>query len=221
MHEDKNLDEGYIKYQCNWIDVSSISRNEIKELNRWREKLYQLNLIGQYNNGIGFGNLSIRDSTNTGLYTEDFHVRHTRVTQFIISGTNTGSIANLTEKHYTRVIDCDWEKNSVTCMGSIKASSEALTHAAVYAANPQVNAVIHVHHRRLWQQLIERVGTTQKNCAYGTPEMAKEIIRLCQENLIKKQKIIVMSGHKEGILTFGNSLNEAGDILLNYYNRLK
>jgi ribulose-5-phosphate 4-epimerase/fuculose-1-phosphate aldolase len=220
MHWDKNLDEGYIKYQCNWINTSSISRDEIRELNRWREKLYQLNLIGQYDNGIGFGNLSIRDSVNTALHTGDFHVQHTQPTRFIISGTNTGSMAHLTEKQYTRVIDFDWKKNSLTCVGSIKASSEALTHAAVYVANPQVNAVIHVHHRQLWQQLIDRVGTTQKHCAYGTPEMAQEIIRLCQEGRVKEQKIIVMSGHEEGIITFGNSLNEAGNILLNYYNQL-
>lgn len=220
MHWDKNLDEGYIKYQCNWIDASSISKEEIRELNRWREKLYQLNLIGQYDNGIGFGNLSIRDDANTVLYATSSCTQHTRSTHFIISGTSTGSIAHLTEKHYTRVIDFNWEKNSVTCVGPIKASSEALTHAAVYIANPQVNAVIHVHHRQLWQQLIDRVGTTKKNCAYGTPEMAQEIIRLCQEDRVKKQKIIVMSGHEEGIITFGNSLDEAGNILLDYYNRL-
>jgi ribulose-5-phosphate 4-epimerase/fuculose-1-phosphate aldolase len=220
MHWNKNLDEGYIKYQCNWINTSSISRDEIRELNRWREKLYQLNLIGQYDNGIGFGNISIRDAENTALATESSRAQHNQSTHFIISGTTTGSIAHLTEKHYTRVIAFDWDKNSVTCVGLIKASSEALTHAAVYVANPQVNAVIHVHHRQLWQQLIDRVGTTQKNCAYGTPEMAKEIIRLCQERRVKEQKIIVMSGHEEGIITFGNSLDEAGNILLNYYNRL-
>ncbi len=220
MHWNKNLDEGYIKYQCNWINASSISRKEIKDLNRWREKLYQLNLIGKYDNGIGFGNLSIRDSENTKLPAEISYNQHAEPAHFIISGTATGSIAHLTEKHYTRVIDFDWEKNSVTCVGLIKASSEALTHAAVYVANPQVNAVIHVHHRQLWQQLIDRVGTTQKNCAYGTPEMAKEIIRLCREERVKKQKIIVMSGHEEGIITFGNSLDETGNILLNYYKRL-
>ncbi|MBE9167607.1 class II aldolase/adducin family protein [Pleurocapsales cyanobacterium LEGE 06147] len=220
MHWDKNLDEGYIKYQCNWIEASSISRDEIKELNRWREKLYQLNLIGQYDNGIGFDNISIRDGENISLPAEISSTQHTQPAHFIISGTTTGGIAHLIEKHYTKVIDFDWEKNSVTCVGLIKASSEALTHAAVYVANPQVNAVIHVHHRQLWQQLINRVGTSKKNCAYGTPEMAKEIIRLCQENLVKEQKIIIMSGHEEGIITFGNNLDEAGNIILKYYNQL-
>jgi L-ribulose-5-phosphate 4-epimerase len=36
-------------------------------------------------------------------------------------------------------------KNSLTCQGQVKASSKSLTHAAIYAANPRVKAVIHVH----------------------------------------------------------------------------
>lgn len=42
------IDEGYIKYQCNLINRTSISSTEIIELNHWRHQLYQLNLIGQY-----------------------------------------------------------------------------------------------------------------------------------------------------------------------------
>jgi ribulose-5-phosphate 4-epimerase/fuculose-1-phosphate aldolase len=204
MNRESIIDEGYTKYQCNWINSPSISKNEIRELNKWREKLYQLNLIGQYDNGIGFGNISIR---------------HSQPNCFIISGTQTGGIPHLTEEHYTKVTAFDWEKNCVTCVGLIAASSETLTHGVLYLANPEINAVIHVHHRQLWQQLIDRVPTTKRDCAYGTPEMAREILRISQENEVKQQKIIVMGGHEEGIITFGNSLDEAGKILLNYYGR--
>ena len=48
--------------------------------------------------------------------------------------------------------------------------------------------------------------------------MAEEIIRLCQQPKTKQLKIVVMSGHEEGILTFGQDLNEAGTILLNYFS---
>ncbi len=195
------IDEGYVKYQCHWSDKPTVTSAEIIELNQWRDRLYQLNFIGQYDNGIGFGNISIRDE---------------QPEYFIISGTQTGGITHLTEKHYTKVTEFDWEKNLVTCVGSIQASSEALTHAALYVANPEIRAVIHVHHLSLWQALLNKVPTTDINCAYGTPEMAQEIMRLCQENITNKLKIIVMSGHKEGIITFGKNLTEAGDILLNY-----
>ena len=47
--------------------------------------------------------------------------------------------------------------------------------------------------------------------------MAKEIIRVSRKDSVKDLKIIVMSGHEEGIITFGKDLEEAGNILLDYY----
>jgi hypothetical protein len=201
------IDEGYIKYQCNWIEAPAITKERLAEINQWRNRLYELKLIGQYENGIGFGNISIRDRD--------------RANHFIISGTSTGNIACLNEQHYTTVIDYDWDKNFVTCVGPIKASSESLTHAAIYQSNPQINAVIHVHNFNLWQKLMDRVPTTNRNCAYGTPEMAREIIRLCREARLMDCKILVMSGHEEGIISFGSSLDEAGAVLLNYYSNFR
>ena len=197
------FDEGYIKYQCRWHNQPSVTAADIKDLNPWRDRLYKLGLIGQYPNGIGFGNLSIRTADSQPL---------------IISGTQTGGIAELTTQHYTKVTDFDWHQNCVTCQGLIKASSETLTHAAIYVAQPEVKAVVHVHHGELWRQLLNKVPTTDPGCAYGTPEMAEEIIRLCQQPATQSQKIIVMSGHEEGILTFGSDLDTAGGTLLNHFD---
>ena len=214
------IDEGYIKYKCDWIYSEPVSPDEIRELNHWRDKLYQLGLIGIYDNGIGFGNLSIRDRQGRTFGDCAPPLRDRQPEQFIISGTKTGSLPFLTEQHYTRVTNFDWERNFITCDGPIQASSEALTHAAVYVANPEVNAVIHVHNLEMWQRLMDKVPTTARNCAYGTPEMAREIIRLCQEDKVKETKIIVMSGHEEGIISFGRNLEEAGKVLFKYYDFL-
>ena len=199
------IDEGYIKYQCYWTKAETIASDEIIELNQWRDRLYQLGLIGEYDNGIGFGNLSVRLPQSDRL---------------IISGTQTGGIPHLSTQHYTKVTDYDWQKNYVTCEGLIKASSETLTHAAIYRALPQVKAVVHVHEQSLWSQLLNKVPTTKPNCAYGTPEMAEEIIRLCRQSLTQEQKIIVMSGHESGILTFGLDLEEASEVLLKHVDTM-
>lgn len=194
--------EGYIKYQCHWQKTEAIALLDLQELNPWRDRLYQLGLIGQYDNGIGYGNLSIR--------LENSH-------KLIISGTQTGGISHLQAQHYTKVVDYDWQQNYVTCQGLIKASSETLTHAAIYHALPTVNAVIHVHHLSLWSHLLNRIPTTNPACAYGTPEMAEEIIRLCQKPATQQQQIIAMSGHESGVLTFGQNLDRAGETLLKYF----
>ena len=195
------IDEGYIKYECRWQKISAIVESDIRELNPWRKKLYELGLIGEYENGIGFGNLSVRLPNSH---------------QLIISGTRTGGLAELTSQHYTKVVKYDWEQNYVVCQGTIEASSETLTHAAIYQALPGANAVVHVHHQLLWEKLMDRVPTTNRDSAYGTPEMAREIIRLCQQPDTQQQKIIAMSAHQSGILTFGANLDEAGTMLLKY-----
>ena len=198
------IDEGTIKYRCDWQQRSVITPDDISELNRWRSQLYKLGLIGSYDNGIGFGNISIRLGNTE---------------QLIISGTQTGAIANLTASHYTKVTEFNWRANYVVCEGEIKASSETMTHAAIYTAS-QANAVVHVHHQQLWERSLDRLPTTNPNCAYGTPEMAEEIIRLCREPQTQQQKIIIMSGHESGVLTFGRDLNEANQILLHYYSAI-
>ncbi|PSP29818.1 MAG: rRNA adenine methyltransferase [Cyanobacteria bacterium SW_4_48_29] len=197
------IDEGYIKYQCNWVVSDPVSVQDAQELNRWRNQLYRLGLIGEDEDGIGFGNISMR---------------HSVPGQFIVSGTQTGHLSSLSEQHYTRVVDFDLEQNCLSCEGGIKASSESLTHASVYEASSSVNAIIHVHNLELWKRLMYQVPTTSPDCAYGTPEMAKDIIRLFQqENLIEK-KILVMSGHEAGIITFGENLDAAGKMLMRYFH---
>ncbi|NOX71196.1 MAG: class II aldolase/adducin family protein [Candidatus Micrarchaeota archaeon] len=194
--------DGYIKFNIKWIKAKPLPESVIRELNKWRRKLFDAGLIGMYESGIGFGNISMRiPGTN----------------EFIISGSATGGIENLTAEHYARVTEVDHEKNSLVCVGPIKASSESMTHAAVYDSDHSVNAVIHVHNLRMWKMLLDRVPTTSKEATYGTPEMAEEVMRLFKESDVKEKKIFVMGGHEEGLMTFGKDLDEAGSVMLRYW----
>ncbi len=193
---------GVIKFNCNWIKEKPLNPDLIVELNFWRAKMFDLGFIGVYENGIGYGNMSIRFQGS----------------QFIITGSATGKLNMLTNEHYTKVVEYDLEKNSLTAIGPIIASSESLTHAVIYEYDNNINAVIHIHNMDLWEKLMHKVPTTKKSVEYGTPAMAKEIIRLFDETNLKSQKTLVMAGHEEGIISFGKDLNEAGDLILKVYN---
>jgi len=192
------MDEGYIKFNCNWTSSNDIPSDKVAVINVWREVMYNKGLIGMYPDGIGFGNISMRCNGKT----------------FLISGSATGGLARLNESHYSLVTDYDLSTNSVTCVGPLKASSESLTHALIYECSAAANAVIHVHNLNLWNRLIHHVPTSSETISYGTPEMANEIKRLFDETSLNEEKIIVMGGHREGIISFGKDFEEAGNILL-------
>jgi len=169
------------------------------ELNAYRRKLLQLRLIGLDANGIGFGNLSIRDGTTNNFY---------------ITGSATGGIPELTLADCARVVAYDFKKNWLRCEGSAIASSESLTHAAVYESDAKAGAVIHCHNSKLWAALLNQAPTSSKAVEYGTPEIAYEVTRLFKLTDVQSRKILVMAGHEGGIIAFGRDLEEAFAVLM-------
>jgi len=161
-----------------------------------------MKLIGAYENGIGFGNISQRHQKN----------------QFFISGSATGNFPQLNETHYSLVTDFNIEQNWVKCQGPIIASSESMSHAVIYQECPEVNVVIHVHHLSWWKKLLHTIPTTSVQAAYGTPEMAYEIIRLFKESEISKKGILAMAGHEEGLFGFGKNFSEASHFFVQLFH---
>jgi hypothetical protein len=49
---------------------------------------------------------------------------------------------------------------------------------------------------------------------YGTSEMAYEIIRLFEIRDVRSKKILVMAGHRGGIVAFGKDLEDAFNVLM-------
>ena len=185
-------EKGYIQFQCDWepADPPAIPEGLIA----WRDRLHRLGLIGVYPNGIGFGNISERTTGDC----------------FLISGTATGHLPALGPEHFAEVRAFDFAANSLRCRGPVKASSESLSHAAVYVSDPTAAAVIHVHHLGMWEQLRDRIPTTDPRAEAGTPEMAWAIESLLRQPGVKEQGVFVMGGHREGLMAFGATLDEAG-----------
>jgi ribulose-5-phosphate 4-epimerase/fuculose-1-phosphate aldolase len=194
------IDEGYIKYDSDWTPGETPDSSATSLLDTWRRPLYEAGLIGHYEQfGIGFGNLSIRFGHGN---------------EFIISGTQTGHLARTDDRHYALVTACDIATNQVSSTGPVRASSEALTHAAIYQLDDAINAVVHVHSPLLWNKLLDNAPTTARDVSYGTPEMALEFARLYKDSDFAAQGIAVMAGHDDGIVSVGQTLEEAATRIL-------
>lgn len=194
------IDEGYIKFESHWQKTGPLQYVEIEVLNRWRRPLYDAGLIGYYEReGIGFGNLSIRISVDG---------------RFIISGSQTGHIAAPGAEHYALVEKYDIGENRVWSRGATEASSESLTHAAAYSLDARIGAVVHVHSTVLWGALMNSAPTTDTNAAFGTPDMAREFLRLWRESAFAETGIAVMAGHEAGLISIGRDLQEASERIL-------
>ena len=192
---------GVVKFQCEHVIAELAAFPELDELNACRRKLQQLRMIGVDANGIGFGNLSVRAGETN---------------QFYITGSGTGGQSQLTLGDYAKVTAYDFERNWLRCEGRAIASSESLTHAAVYESDRQIRAVIHCHDRSLWTRLLERVPASSADIDYGTPEMALAVKRLLSETRVKEAQVFAMAGHAGGVVAFGVSVGDAFAALMRH-----
>jgi hypothetical protein len=196
-------EKGYILFRCDWEPADPPAVEWADALRTWRDRLHRLGLVGVYPNGIGYGNLSCRPVPGTA---------------FVVTGTGTGGLAALGPEHLTAVTGYDLAGNTVRCRGPVKASSESLTHAAVYEAGPAIRAVVHVHHPGLWQRLYGVAPTTDPAVEAGTPAMAFAIAALIRGGA-RPGELIVMGGHRDGLIAFGGTLDEAGSRLVEALGR--
>ncbi|MDR2632556.1 MAG: class II aldolase/adducin family protein [Treponema sp.] len=201
------LDEGYVKYTADHTqELIAVAELPLwKELDAGRTRLYDLGLIGTLPKGIGFGNVSIRVKDEA----------------FLISGTATGNRRVLGPEGYCMVTSFDMDKNRVRTSGPVKASSESMSHGAIYRACLSARAVMHIHSRNIFDGLLrDHCPCTHASVPYGTPEMARAIIA-CVKEQGAVSGLIVMAGHDEGLITWGASVQEAVDLLVELYHRYR
>jgi len=203
------MEEGVIKFKLDYSEAEPMEMQSLAALNRWRTTLWQQALIGQdpaRYEGYGFGNVSQRIGTGDAAHGKRC---------FVISGTQTGHLPALDNSHYTQVRTYNATTNSVSAAGPIKPSSESLTHGMIYDLDNAIRVVLHVHSPDIWLATDRLdIPVTDSTVPYGTPKMAAEVQRLFNETDVRERKIFSMGGHEDGVISFGTTAEEAGDILL-------
>lgn len=209
------VQEGVVKYRLRYKPVRAVDTPHISQLDGWRSVLFRLNLIGQDPNrydGFGFGNISQKIPPFGANSPEDI--------RFIITGTQTGGLPELRSEHYSTVTGFKLSENSITAEGLIEPSSEALTHAAVYAADTDIRFVFHIHSPEIWQNTKNLdLPATAPEVPYGTVEMARAVMKMLSERKTKEISIFSMLGHEDGIIAFGSTADETGTTLVKWLAR--
>ncbi|MEQ8486644.1 MAG: class II aldolase/adducin family protein [Pseudomonadales bacterium] len=176
--------------------------------NGWRTVLRRLGLLGQdagRYGGLGFGNLSVRDAEVSA--------------QFVITASQTSGAEVLEADDLVHVVGCNIDRFWVDAVGHQPPSSESLTHAMVYQADPHVGWVLHVHSPEIWERA-EALGliATPPDVAYGSPAMAAAVAELLRA-YPERPCVFVTAGHRDGVFACGASADAAGTALLSVLAR--
>ena len=201
--------EGIIKYKLYHTKVSVRFNELIGQLIHLRQELLKRRFIGVYPKNhpifpmVGFGNVSMR-------YGEK---------GFVITGSQTSNIKELTSKELVLVTHWSIKDNTVYSTGLLEPSSEALTHAAIYECAESAKFVAHGHVVEIWENS-EALGldSTPRDAEYGTPDLAFAIKKLCIKD--NRPRIISLNGHDEGIIAWGTSPKQVLKLLDTAFDRL-
>ncbi len=189
-------DEGYIKFRCMHTPSGPAPLEFLQELNDLRTDLVRAGLVGVTQDGIGYGNVSLRWKGDA----------------FWVTASNTGHIPELGPEGYSLVERCDIASNTVWSRGVMKASSESMTHAAVYTSSPSINCVVHVHHNAFYSMLLQgHAPATAPDAAFGTPAMAVSVAELVCRH--PEDGVIVMTGHDDGVILYAPGIDHMRDLL--------
>jgi hypothetical protein len=194
--------EGVIQFSYTLAPGSAAMDADVfSALAAWRSILRDLEILGEdpeRYGGFGYGNLSVRQASGG----------------FMITASQTSGCAVLERDQLVQVTRSDLAGFRVNAVGSMAPSSESLTHAIVYDADPRVNVVFHVHSPVIWRAR-ERLGipATAADVPYGTPAMAKAVYTLMTREQ-RRPLLFATAGHEDGVFAAGATIPECGALLV-------
>lgn len=209
--------EGVIKFRADHtrrpLDARRVGEVACK-LIAWREIMALTGLVGRdpvRYEGAAYGNVSARFGPPSAALGRR---------SFLITGTQTSDRRCLGLDNFAAIERYRFRENRVTSHGMADPSSESMTHGAIYDLGPHIRCVLHAHSPVLWSRARRlNIPTTAEHVPYGTPEMAYEVQRLYRETVLPERPILSMGGHEDGIVVFGRSTEEAGQVLLKWLAR--
>ncbi|MCY3640271.1 MAG: class II aldolase/adducin family protein [Gammaproteobacteria bacterium] len=195
--------EGVIQFNyCLAAPSAELPDDLVQPLLAWRTVLRRLELIGQAGaryGGLGYGNVSRRVPGAAG--------------GFVITASQTSGIADAGIEHLVWVRHWDLGRFRVEAEGALPPSSETLTHAMLYAKDPQVNWVLHGHCPDIWQNAAAvGLAAIDADVGYGSPEMAAAVATLLRTHCVRPL-VFVTLGHEDGVFACGGSAEATGGAL--------
>jgi ribulose-5-phosphate 4-epimerase/fuculose-1-phosphate aldolase len=183
-------------------------RRQLAALAAWHGLLRQLQLIGQAPDrygGYAYGNLSAREVQGT--------------TSFLITASQASAEPELTSDLVVRIDSYNLDRFWVEAEGAQPPSSETPTHAMIYAADPRIQWVMHVHSPEIWQRHEAlRLPATPESATYGSRAMVGAVSALLDKYL-SRPLVFVSLGHEDGVFACGHNARDCGGLLVSYLAR--
>lgn len=178
------------------------------QLAAWRTVFLRLGLIGQTPGRYGsasFGNLSVRDPD--------------RQTEFVITASQSGALPEIGQEEVIRIVGCNLERFWVDAMGVQPPSSETLTHAAIYSADPRIDWVFHVRSPEI-SDAAGRLAmpVTEAEAPGGSPALARAVHALL-DAYQSRPLVFVVPGKEDGVFACGATARDTGGLLVSYLAR--
>jgi len=180
---------------------TAIDDAQFSRLAAWRSVLRDLQLLGEdplRYGGFGYGNLSVRHPDGG----------------FVITASQTSGLATLGRAQLVHITRADLADFRVQATGAMAPSSESLTHAMLYQADPRLNVVFHIHCPLIWRAR-DALGipATAGDVPYGTPAMAQAVRSLLARES-HRPLLFATAGHEDGVFAAGATCRECGTRLV-------
>ena len=192
--------DGYIKFEARHSLGAAPAHQALAALDALRTALFDASWLGMTQEGVGFGNISLRAAEpQAGLCAAK------NPPAFIITASGTGGARELGPDGYCLVSNFDLSANWVESRGPLPPSSESMSHGAIYLAAQNATCVAHLHSQELYDGLLAAGAlSTPQDAAFGTPGLALALGALAAQSPL--EGTIIMKGHVPGLMLYAPSL---------------